>query len=75
MERLGSDDVRSIMLFALLSMVILPVLPNRDFGPDDIPWEDLAFTTAESALRDWIAGLPGRGPRHVPELYVEGDPA
>jgi ADP-ribose pyrophosphatase YjhB (NUDIX family) len=47
----------------------------RDFAPDDIPWEELAFTTAESALRDWIAGLPGRGPRHVPELYVEGDPA
>ena len=33
MERLGSDDVRAIMQFALLSLVILPVLPNRDFGP------------------------------------------
>ena len=31
----------------------------RDFGPDEIPWEDLAFTTAESALRDWVASLPG----------------
>lgn len=46
----------------------------RDFGPDDIPWDELAFTTVESALRDWVASLPGRGPRFEPELYVEGDP-
>jgi ADP-ribose pyrophosphatase YjhB (NUDIX family) len=46
----------------------------RAFGPDDIPWDEIAFTTAESALRDWVAALPGRGPRHEPELYVEGDP-
>lgn len=45
----------------------------RDFGPDEIPWDELAFSTTESALRDWIARLPGRGPRHEPELYVEGD--
>ncbi|HKO34658.1 MAG TPA: NUDIX hydrolase [Candidatus Limnocylindria bacterium] len=47
----------------------------RDFGPDEIPWQELAFTTAESALRDWVASLPGRGPRFEPELYVTGDPA
>lgn len=46
----------------------------RDFGPDDIPWDELAFTTAESALRDWIASRPGGGPRFEPELYVHGDP-
>ena len=46
----------------------------RDFGPDEIPWDELAFTTAESALRDWVASLPGRGPRFEPELYVTGDP-
>jgi ADP-ribose pyrophosphatase YjhB (NUDIX family) len=46
----------------------------RDFGPDEIPWAELAFTTAESALRDWVASLPGRGPRFEPELYVTGDP-
>jgi ADP-ribose pyrophosphatase YjhB (NUDIX family) len=44
------------------------------FGPDEIPWDELAFTTVESALRDWVASLPGRGPRHEPELWVEGDP-
>lgn len=46
----------------------------RGFGPDEIPWDELAFSTAESALRDWVASLPGRGPRHEPELWVEGDP-
>lgn len=33
MERLGDGDVRAIMQFALISLVILPVLPNEDFGP------------------------------------------
>lgn len=46
----------------------------RDFGPDEIPWDELAFTTGESALRDWVASLPGGGPRFEPELYVTGDP-
>jgi ADP-ribose pyrophosphatase YjhB (NUDIX family) len=49
-------------------------LEVRDFGPDDIPWDQLAFSTAESALRDWIASLPGHGPRFEPELYVSADP-
>jgi ADP-ribose pyrophosphatase YjhB (NUDIX family) len=46
----------------------------RDFGPDEIPWDELAFSTVESALRDWVASLPGRGRRFEPELYVTGDP-
>jgi ADP-ribose pyrophosphatase YjhB (NUDIX family) len=46
------------------------------FGPDEIPWGELAFSTTESALRDWVASLPGRGPRFEPDLWVEGeDPA
>jgi uncharacterized membrane protein (DUF4010 family) len=32
-ERLGDDDVRAIFKFTLLSMVILPVLPDNAFGP------------------------------------------
>jgi len=46
----------------------------RAFSPDAIPWNDLAFSTVESALRDWVASLPGHGPRFTPELYVL-DPA
>ena len=45
------------------------------FGPDEIPWDELAFSTVESALRDWVASLPGRGQRFEPELYVTGDPS
>jgi len=46
----------------------------RAFAPDEIPWDELAFTTTESALRDWVLSLPGYAPRHQPELYVTGDP-
>ena len=46
----------------------------RAFGPDEIPWDELAFSTVDSALRDWVSSLPGRGPRFEPELWVEGDP-
>jgi uncharacterized membrane protein (DUF4010 family) len=31
--RLGDNDLKAIMQFALLSLVILPVLPDRAFGP------------------------------------------
>jgi ADP-ribose pyrophosphatase YjhB (NUDIX family) len=43
----------------------------RAFAPDEIPWDEIAFSTAESALRDWVASLPGRGPRFEPELIVD----
>lgn len=33
-ERLGEDDMRAIMRFALLAMIILPILPNEAFGPN-----------------------------------------
>ncbi|HEX2222202.1 MAG TPA: NUDIX hydrolase [Candidatus Limnocylindria bacterium] len=42
----------------------------RDFGPDEIPWDELAFSTTYSALADWVASLPGRGVRYEPELIV-----
>jgi ADP-ribose pyrophosphatase YjhB (NUDIX family) len=47
----------------------------RAFDVDELPWDELAFTTVESALRDWIASLPGRRAARQPELYVTGDPA
>lgn len=33
------------------------VLEARYFGPDEIPWEALAFPTTHDALRDWVRGL------------------
>jgi ADP-ribose pyrophosphatase YjhB (NUDIX family) len=46
----------------------------RGFTPDDLPWDELAFSTTESCLRDWVRSQPGHEPRHEPELYVVGDP-
>lgn len=35
-DRLGDADVRAVMTFALISGIILPVLPDRTFGPFDV---------------------------------------
>ncbi|WP_346836555.1 MgtC/SapB family protein [Microbulbifer sp. SAOS-129_SWC] len=35
-RKLPEQDLRSIMEFALISLIILPVLPNRNFGPFDV---------------------------------------
>jgi uncharacterized membrane protein (DUF4010 family) len=32
-RKLGDEDLRAIMQFALISLVILPVLPDRTYGP------------------------------------------
>lgn len=31
--RLGEGDVRAVMLFAVITLIILPVVPDRTFGP------------------------------------------
>lgn len=33
---MGSEDVRAIMQFVLITLVVLPVLPNETFGPFDV---------------------------------------
>ena len=43
-ERLGEADFRAIMQFVLISLVILPVLPDRAFGP----WDTL------NPFRSWL---------------------
>ncbi len=35
-QRLGESDVRAIMQFAVITLIILPVLPDRTFGPFDV---------------------------------------
>jgi len=32
-ERLGDEDLRGIMRFVLITCIVLPVLPNRTYGP------------------------------------------
>lgn len=43
-RELGEKDFRAIMQFALLSLVILPVLPDRSYGP----WDTL------NPFRSWL---------------------
>jgi ADP-ribose pyrophosphatase YjhB (NUDIX family) len=43
------------------------------FSPEAIPWNELAFSTTESALRDWLRTQPGFEPEIEPELFVVGD--
>ena len=50
-SRMSADDIRLIMQFVLLALVILPVLPNENYGPFG----------AESA-RDLADGGADRGP-------------
>jgi len=35
-EKMGEDDVRMIARLALIGLVILPALPDRDYGPYDV---------------------------------------
>jgi len=35
-EKLGDEDLRAIMQFVLITCVILPVLPNKAYGPLDV---------------------------------------
>lgn len=46
--RLGDVDLKAIMQFVLVAFIILPVLPNRTFGPGDLHWEWIAPDWRES---------------------------
>ncbi|HNO59473.1 MAG TPA: DUF4010 domain-containing protein [Plasticicumulans sp.] len=35
-RRLGGEDLRAIMQFVLITFIVLPVLPNRSFGPLEV---------------------------------------
>jgi uncharacterized membrane protein (DUF4010 family) len=35
-RRLEENDILAVMRFVLIALVVLPVLPNRDFGPFDV---------------------------------------
>jgi uncharacterized membrane protein (DUF4010 family) len=40
-EKLGDEDLKAIMQFVLITCVILPVLPNKAYGPLEVfnPWK------------------------------------
>lgn len=35
-QRIGDDDLRAVLQFALITFVVLPVLPDETFGPFDV---------------------------------------
>jgi uncharacterized membrane protein (DUF4010 family) len=35
-ERIGEKDVRAVLTFALITFIILPVVPNETYGPFDV---------------------------------------
>jgi len=35
-DRMGAEDLRAVARLVLIGLIILPVLPNRDFGPYDV---------------------------------------
>lgn len=35
-RKLGKEDLKAMMQFALISFIILPILPNRTYGPYDV---------------------------------------
>lgn len=35
-QKIGEDDLKAIMQFVLISLVVLPVLPDREMGPYDV---------------------------------------
>ena len=68
-ERLSRQDVTSILQFGLLSFVILPLLPDRGFGPYETlnPWRLWLMTIAIGAVS--FAGyvtVKGFGERYGP---------
>ncbi len=35
-ERIGEKDIRAIMQFAVISLIVLPILPDKTFGPYNV---------------------------------------
>lgn len=47
---LGTSETDAAIVGDFESMAV------RWYGPDEIPWAELAFETTEQALRDWLVG-------------------
>ncbi|HEV8312876.1 MAG TPA: hypothetical protein VGQ23_07400, partial [Burkholderiaceae bacterium] len=80
---MGERDVAAVMQFALITLVILPVLPNRGYGPHDVlnpfkVWLMVVLIVAVSlagyvayklvGTRAAPARAPGR-PRRMPRAW------
>ncbi len=65
-DRLGESDMRVMMQFVLITLVILPVLPDRDFGPFQVLnpreiWQMVVLVVGISLLGYIALKLYGKG--------------
>jgi ADP-ribose pyrophosphatase YjhB (NUDIX family) len=61
-SRAGSHVVNVVYLARLVNGANKPLLTKEaleiaQFGPDDIPWDELAFPSTTLVLQDWVAML------------------
>ena len=59
-SRAGSHVVNIVYLARQVEERAVPVLTREaleiaSFGPDDLPWDELAFPSTELVLQDWVA--------------------
>jgi uncharacterized membrane protein (DUF4010 family) len=47
-RKLGDEDLRAIMQFVLITCIVLPVLPNQNYGPSSLFGPDAAVTLPDS---------------------------
>jgi len=63
-SRAGSHVVNVVYLARQVDESATPVLSRESleilsFGPDDIPWDELAFPSTELVLQDWVSLMRG----------------
>jgi ADP-ribose pyrophosphatase YjhB (NUDIX family) len=63
-SRAGSHVVNVVYLARQVDESAMPVLSRESleilsFGPDDIPWDELAFPSTELVLQDWVSLMRG----------------
>jgi ADP-ribose pyrophosphatase YjhB (NUDIX family) len=63
-SRAGSHVVNVVYLARQVDESATPSLSREaleilSFGPDDIPWDDLAFPSTEIVLQDWVSLMRG----------------
>jgi len=65
-DRIGEKDVRAVLTFALITFIILPVVPNQTYGPFDVlnpyeAWRMVALVVGMSLAGYVATKLFGRG--------------
>ncbi|MEN6459475.1 MAG: DUF4010 domain-containing protein [Thermoguttaceae bacterium] len=53
-RRLGDKDLRAIMQFVLIACIVLPVLPNQDFGPASLGFHAPAALNVLNPYWIWV---------------------